>query len=255
MLLVDYRKGSRELLQPLTDAGLTCLKTTLDFADVAFEGRGEGDTIVDVGVELKCLPDAVSSLRTGRLAGHQMPGLVSLYDRNVWIVVEGHWSTNKAGIIVQAHWRKQGGRPKLEWIPVKGKMTGAELEKRLLTLELQYGCHVRFTTDRRATVSFLVSLFRWWTDRSLDEHRSHLTVHVPSTVVPISDERAALMRWPGVGVEWSRAALTTFGSINRAATASIAEWAALTATTRQGQSRRFGTASAEKVVAFLKGDT
>lgn len=256
MLLVDYRetepvkKGDHDLARSLRNVGMTVVSPIkLDFADVAFQGRGEKDTSVEVGVELKTLPDAISSLRTGRLAGHQMPGLFDLYGHNVWVVVEGNWSTNKAGIIVQQHWH--GRRP--EWRTVKGKMSGDELTKRLLTLELQYGCHVHFSTSRRNTVSFLVSLYRWWTDKSLDEHRSAMVAHIPSTVVPISAERRALAMWPGIGLEWSRAALATFGSVGRAAAAGVAEWAKLETTDRKGHTRRLGTPIAEKLVSFLRG--
>lgn len=248
MLLIDYREGSKDLEDPLREAGMEVEVVSLDFGDIAFEGKGEGGTPVEVGIEFKRISDLVSSLRTGRLAGHQMPGMRDLYD-HTYLLMEGHWSTNKSGAVVEQHWH--GRRP--EWRTVKGKMNANEMEKRLLTLELQYGCHLRFTTSRRDSVAFLVALYRWWTDKSLDEHRSGLAVHVPSTVIPISAERRAVCMWPGVGVEWSRDVLEHFGSLNRAANASIETWAALTHIDRHGVCKRFGIHGAEKVVKFLRG--
>ena len=49
VIFVDYRAGSFELIAPLRKLGLQVEKTTLDFGDIMFEGRGEKAEKVLVG--------------------------------------------------------------------------------------------------------------------------------------------------------------------------------------------------------------
>jgi ERCC4-type nuclease len=245
MLLVDYRKGSKELAPGLEAAGLDVDVVTLPFGDVAFTGRGPNGP-VDIGIELKVFGDLVSSLRTERLAGHQLPGLRSHYDY-AWLLVEGAWSVNKFGQLCQFKGPRRG------WVTVPGKMQLAELENRLLTLELRGGLHVRHCYSRRDTLRFLVSLYRWWTDRAFDSHRSHLAVHVPQPLIEISDFRQAIYKWPGIGLEWSAAAERAFKTVYRAARATVDEWAQLVHE-KDGRARHFGRSAATKLVNFLRGE-
>lgn len=245
-ILVDRRIGSRELLRPLRDAGLECELETLEYGDVAFCGRGEAGADVQIGVELKTLGDLVQSLRSGRLAGHQLPGLQASYD-HVWLIVEGDWRANRAGRIASYGGRFRG------WETHASKMTVDEMEKHLLTLDMLGGLHVRFSRSRDTTVRAMASLYRWWTDRDLDQHRSHITVHTPSSFYKISDFRAAVMRWPGIGLRTSKAVEEYFnGSIWQAANATEEEWAELRTKDGAGKERKLGTAVAKKICAFLR---
>src|ERR1035437_3942143 len=137
MILVDRRVGSNDLLAPLKAAGFDAQLVELAFGDIAFEGKGLNGTPLNVGVELKRLGDLVSSLRTGRLAGHQLPGLLRTYDY-AWLLVEGQWRANAAGQVTTQK------RSRL-WTVIPGKMTASELDKQLLTLELCGGLHVAHT--------------------------------------------------------------------------------------------------------------
>jgi ERCC4-type nuclease len=220
MLLIDSRIGSADLCEPLRDMGLPAELTTLPFGDCAFEGRGNDDKPVMVGVELKKLGDLVSSLRTGRLSGHQLPGLVgpdSAYGYS-WLLVEGTYRPGARGVIEVP--TRFG-----QWRPLQGKMALSELEKRVLTLELLGGLHVRFTVGRPATLHFLANLYRWFSDQSMDRHQSHIAaIHKPSTILRISDQRKTFATLPGVGVRTSLFVEQRFGSLERAVLATQDEW-------------------------------
>jgi hypothetical protein len=134
-------------------------------------------------------------------------------------------------------------------------MNAGELEKQLLTLEMCGGVHVRHTNSQRDTVRFLGSLYRWFTDKAMDAHTSHLAVHNPPMLFAVSKFRQAVMRWPGIGMKASAAVEKHFGgSIVRAAGAPVDEWADLETTDDRGKTRRLGTAAAKKIVTFCKGE-
>lgn len=247
MLLVDDRVGSKDLLKPLRDAGLPAEIARLEFGDVTFQGKGPGGSSLDIAVELKTLSDLVGSLRSGRLAGHQLPGLSQQYDYT-WLVVEGMWRHDEAGQVITYRGKYRG------WVPVPGRMSAGELEKQVLTLENCGGLHVRYTNSRRDTVRFLSNLYRWWTDVAVDQHTSHLAVHTAPTIVPVSDFRQAVMRWPNIGLKTSKAVEREFGrSIRKACLASIERWAGIETITDKGQARRLGQKAATEIVRFLEG--
>src|SRR3954469_1333034 len=106
-LWIDRRIGSKDLLKPIIATGLDAEITELAFADVAFTGQGTNGVSVDIGIELKNLNDLVGSLRSGRLAGHQLPGLRSAYEFS-WLIVEGLWRTNDAGMVVTYQGKSRG---------------------------------------------------------------------------------------------------------------------------------------------------
>lgn len=248
MVLVDRRIGSNDLLAPLRDHGLNAELVELDFADVAFTGRGAKGTSVDIGVELKNVNDLIQSLRTGRLAGHQLPGLRAHYE-HAWLFVEGYWKSDEHGLVTTYQGKQRG------WHTTPGKMSASEMEKHVLTLELCGGLHVRYTNSRLDTLRALVNLYHWWTDRALDHHTSHLVVHDPPTLVPISEYRQAFTKLPGIGVKASSAVAGHFrNSLRLAAGASVSEWAGIAVVDETtGKSRRLGEKVAERVVRFLEG--
>lgn len=247
VLYVDERIGSKELVKPLTAVGLPAEITHLDFGDVAFLGRGESGASVDIGIELKTLGDCISSLRSGRLAGHQLPGLVKAYE-HVWLVVEGYWRHDEQGRIITFQGKNRG------WRVAPGSMQAGELEKQLLTLEMTGGLHVRYTNSRRDTVRFLCNLYRWWTDNDLSGHRSHLRVHHTPTLIPISSERRTLTTLPGLGIKAAGVAEKHFMGLDgkcdlvRAFQAPVDEWAEL----KVGD-KRLGTKIASKIYRFVRG--
>lgn len=256
MIYVDSREGSKDLLAPLKTAGLPVELTLLKFGDIAFEGRGEGGTPLSIGVEHKKIPDLIQSLE-GRLPGHQLPGMVNTYDRR-WLIVEGDWTHDTQGRT--AMFKGRGARK-----PMKGAPPAIELEKRLLTLETRGGIAIRICPDRRDTVRFLTALYRFWTDKNLDAHKSHLAMYAPDLdrgiFNPPSDFRKALsVLLPGVSSAVSQAIEEECGGAKNSTRAKLVEmlswnlkaWADLITVSNNGKARRLGESRAAHIVEALK---
>lgn len=226
MLLVDRRTGSVDLAPDLERMGLPVTVTTLEAGDVAFAGRGNEDTPLAIGIELKKLTtsDLTSSLMTGRLneQGGKMLGVQGHYDYG-WLVVEGRYRVGRDGrILVKKGRRKYRAQ---EWEPIPGLLASV-MAKRVLTLELCGGFHVRFTDDRAGTLHFIDDLYRWFTDKPMDEHRSNLQPYVPPTkpwaTRGLVEEVAA--RFPGIG--WGKAVEVgkEFDSVREMVNADPSRW-------------------------------
>jgi hypothetical protein len=257
VIFVDYREGSIDLLKPLRTAGLPAVQAggkgseypELEAGDFAFIGKGENGASLNIGVELKRLDarstDLTQSIRSGRLAGSQVAKMIGpdgIYDY-AWLLIQGMWRHNQAGQIVVYKGPKRG------WEPIPGKMPASELEKHLLTLELCAGLRKKETNTEADTVRFLVNLYRWWTDRALDQHMSHLAVHQGPTFMPLTPFRQTVSRFPGIGLKVSAAVERHFkGNMIRAVNAGAGEWAAL-----ETNGRKLGQKTALRVVAFLRG--
>ena len=245
-IFVDYRRGSAELVTPLTRLGLPAEKTTLEFGDLAWQGRGNQGAEVDIGVEFKKLPELAQSLRSGRLAGHQLLGLRQAYT-HCWLVIEGLWKQDAVGTVMV---KSRYGR----WKPMQPRMTATELEKQLLTLQLRGGISVRWVSRRSDTLRFLTALYRWWTDVNLDQHTSHLAIYHPAPLMPISKFRKIISSIDDVGFKVSLAAEHQFKTVRRAINASPAEWAALTTTDNHGKARRLGERVAANINRILTSE-
>ena len=238
MLLVDDRVGSRDLLPGLCQMGLEAELCRLPFADVAFMGRGAEGAPVNIGIELKNVQDLCSSLRTGRLSGHQNPGLVSSYDYR-WLVVEGLYSQDCQGALTVP---RRG-----QFVRARGQMTLSEVEGRLLTLEMMTNLRVRHTPNRASTLQWLRCLYRWWVDSDLSSHTSHLTAHEPPRPLGMTDKQALFTKLPGLGNRMARHAKTHFKTILRAVNAGAAEWAEVQGPT----GKRLGHKAAANIVKFV----
>ncbi len=242
MLFVDPRLGSYELVKPLRAAGLDVDDSVQLDCDIYFTGRGEGSTPITIGVEHKKIGDLINSLNTERLQGLQMPRMLSTYDRN-WLVIEGEWQHDREGRVTT--WKKRGMRG-----VVRGAPPAIELEKRLLTLETRGGFRVRHCLSRRDTVRFITALYRFWTDRALDEHKSHLALHAPDLdrrlLAPFSTKREIAARLPSIGYERSGEVDRYFRSIKKMINAPAEEWLKIAS---------IGKGIAQKVVAEIERES
>lgn len=243
MLLVDPRQGSIDLVAPLRAAGLEVEETHLRSGDIAFEGRGEGGTPVYIGIEYKKLGEFVQAVRAERLQHVQLPRMREDFDFS-WVLVEGEILYDRTGKLQ----RRVGHAT---FAPLAGGMTFAELHKRIFVFQVCGGLHPIFAKDQRTTVKLLEILYRVWTDKDLDEHKSHLGVYAPE-LESYSDLQAVLMRIPHIGAQVAQSAEKEFGSLWNAVTASVSEWSELT-TLHKGKSRRLGVSVAEKIAAFVRG--
>jgi ERCC4-type nuclease len=253
MILVDDRTGSKDLAPELQALGFQVEVLRMEFGDIAWTGRGEKGTNVQVGLELKKLPDLLTSLRDNRLGNHQIPGMLKkpdgAYDYG-WLIVEGKWRKGPLGE-VQAP--KYAGAK--EWKDVPGSWKVAEMRKRLWTLEMTWGVHVEFCQDRTATLDFLSNLYHWWTDVALDEHKSQLAEHNPMSWLKISDFREVVRRFPEIGLKASLGVEQYFGgSLRAAVNADVKDWAAVPVPLAGGKVKRLGHIVAERVVKFCRGE-
>lgn len=258
MLLVDNRIGSSYLADPLAQLGIPIYREVdgslpiLTAGDVAFEGRGVDGVAINFGIEFKRLSDLVSSLRTGRLSGEQLPKLLGPRGEYhyAFLLIEGRWKPGPNGEILVP---RRGG-----YAPLHGAMPASEMVKKVLTLSVQGGLRPWWTNGREESLDFISTLYRWGSDKNLNKHLSHLDAHKPQAFLPVSAFRQAVMTWPGLGRSASLAAELAFkGSVTRAASASVDTWAAVTVKGRSKDGKvtekRLGTAVAARLVAFLGG--
>ncbi len=254
MIWVDYRQGSAELLEPLRKAGIRAEETTLNAADFAFTGNGpDGD--VEVGIERKVLRDLVDSLKTGRLQGMQTESgnggqigrLVETYDY-AWLLVEGAWTVDKQGRLCQ---RRHHNTLR----PVGGSED--MLVKRLMSLELLGGLRVKQTANARETVRWLVSLYRWFTDKDWHQHGTLNAVSRPQQGIQanrLSRFQEMLLPLPGVGFAVARAIeqlLSGTDKLGQLRSLSISTLAELPIETPAGP-RMLGRSKAEKIVIAIR---
>jgi ERCC4-type nuclease len=217
VIYVDPRIGSGELARPLQMRGLPVEVTPLDFGDIAIVGNGPGGHTLLVGVERKRITDLVQSMTSGRLSGHQLPGLVEMYAHR-WLLVEGAYREADNGLLeIPAG----GGR----WTTTR--LSHSAVEAYLLTLTLRGGLHVHRTFDTRASVIWIGALHQWWTAKQWSEHRSHLATHQPAdpgiwSRPTIVHKMAAQL--PGIGDEKAAAVAKHFKTVTEMVEATEAAW-------------------------------
>lgn len=201
MILVDERVGSRDLHGALERQGVPVALAHLDYCDFAFVGRGIEDEPITVGIELKRIhgsdatkADLITSLRSGRLAGHQLGGMQS-YDR-AWLVTEGLWRGSDAGALEVY---ERGG-----WVPLRnGRSTlmMRDIESELLTIVTRGGVGYWHCPTARDTVRFIATLYHWWTAKALDEHRSHEAIYLPPPDRAVFIEPSAFVKMIFAGIK------------------------------------------------------
>jgi ERCC4-type nuclease len=249
VITVDFRQGSHELVEPLRRTGIEVYETEtpeeMPFGDIAFEGRGEKGKRVQVGIEFKKLEELVGSLRTGRLQGHQAPGMQDAYDFR-YLLIEGELLYDKRGRML----RRTGKR---DFRPMGGGMGVGEFIKRLNVLHLRWGLNPQWARTRRDTLMMIEMLYRVWTDQDLDEHKSHLGIYQPPHIVPLSPFRQTVSTFPGISIRKSLAVERHFrGSLRAAVSAKVEEWAAIEVVDKNGDKKIIGTKVAAKIVERIK---
>lgn len=252
MIFVDPREGSKALVAPLRNAGLTIDDTVeLPGGDLYFDGRGEKGAYVSIGIEHKTVGDLVNSLRTQRLQGHQLPemkgvdedGIGPLYDF-AYLLIEGDLLYDARGML-QRFTSRRTTKPM--------GMTISELYKRLNVLHLRGGLNYVFTRNQRDSIRWIEATYHTWTDVALDEHKSHIAIYTPPTLTKPTQFEKTIKSLPDVGGQVVKAAKRAFvnhegkPSIRRAINGSVAEWAGLVTVDNKGKSRKFGTSKATKI--------
>lgn len=171
MILLDPRVGSGELLPYFKPYDVQVEIQQLDFADACFWGCGHDGQVL-VGAERKIITDLIASMRSNRLSGFQLPGLLDMYGF-VYLIIEGIWQCGRNGEIECAI---KGG-----WMPLRvgsRPVLYREVDHYLATLEHKCGVTVKYTSNREQTVAYLVSRFHWW-QKDWDKHDSHEAIYAP----------------------------------------------------------------------------
>lgn len=257
MILIDAAVGSKELADPLRKSGLPVEVTHLDYGDIVFMGRGEKGASLYIGIELKKIGEFVESIRSKRFQGHQLLGLCRDFDRR-YLLLEGDYHSDARGRAVVF---RGVGKPR----PLHGVSSAVAFEQEILNIQTRGGIWVRHTTSRKNTLRFIEACYRYWSDRDLDAHKSHMAVYAPDLdrglLTPTSDFRKFLvMLVPGIGMTGSKAVeercmvTTPKGrkpSVLKMFSLSAADWAAIE-TTNKGKTRRLGDAKAKQILGMLE---
>jgi len=220
MILIDRRAGSAELQHLISTHHIPTELTTLDAGDFLFQGNGPKGPCL-VGVERKRLRDALNSIRTGRLAGEQLPKLAD-YDFP-YLFIEGVCRAHPDNGIMEEAGR--GG-----WSAVRlgaQAFMYSELERFLTTIELRTPVRVRRTATAEMTVVCLVNLYHWFTDKEWDKHRAYCGIHnAPPHVMlfkPGLVQRVAA-QLSGIGWDRSSKVASRFRSVVDLVAASKEDW-------------------------------
>lgn len=249
MILVDYRDGSKELIAPLKKAGLPVRESDLPAGDVAFAGRGVKGAPLMIGIEYKKLPDLAQSLRTNRI-NEQLKKMRDIeqdgFD-HCWLFIEGELSYDGMGRLTRRVGKKL-------WKPIPGSVNHAELIKRVYVLALCGGLHPWWTKHQRDTVKHIEFLYRVYTDKDLDKHKSHLGMFEPASLEPVSQFERTIRSLPGCGPQVAKAAEYEFVNLKRAFNASLNQWAKLETKDDQGKTRKVGSATAAKIIKAITHD-
>ena len=258
MILIDAAVGSNELADPLRKFGLPVEVTHLDYGDIVFMGRGEGGASLYIGIELKKIGEFVDSIRSKRFQGHQLLGLTKDFDRR-YLLLEGDYHSDSKGRAVVF---RGTGKPR----PLPGVSSAVALEQEILNLQTRGGCWVRHTTSRRNTLRFIEACYRYWTDKDLDEHKSHLAVYAPDLdrglLTPTSDFRRVLVvLLPGIGLTTSKAVedrcrVNGTASLRKMLSLDERAWASIETVSKAKDGtekrRRLGDAKAKQIMATLE---
>jgi ERCC4-type nuclease len=196
----------------------------LEYGDLAFLGNGENKgEFLSVGIERKTLPDFISSFNTGRLTGHQLPGLLSTYDV-IYLVIEGIWRINpESGYVEMAH---RGS--KWDLLTVDKKVyDGRTIFGVINTLMIRCNVKVWKTSNSKETVKFVQCLYHWWADKLLSEHASHLKPYLP--VVDLKMCTPSLVyrvarELPGIGDLKAKQIVKKFKTVANLVMADVSDW-------------------------------
>ena len=196
--------------------------TTLEYGDAMWVGKGpKGD--VDIGVERKTINDLINSIATGRLGGHQLPGMLEAYYKS-YLIVEGGWREHRSGeieVLGKRGWHRldRGNR----------KFYYMGLWAFLNTWQVMTGVIVRTTVDMVGTARVIEGLWKWW-QKDWEKHESIMQLYKkgpPTAVLRIGQPsllRRIAAELPGIGWGRSLAVEKKFGSVEEMIMASEENW-------------------------------
>jgi len=174
----------------------------LPAADFCFTGHASLSSMI--GIERKTLKDLLSSKRSGRLAGEQLPKLFDQYDPQlVFLLLESDYRVNAATGALEERFDPYSRK----WYPTvigRQAMLGMELDSFLTTISLKTPITVVHTRNPEETVEFICSLHHYFQE-PLHKRHDHIAIHVPalhSNITKASTVRRVAYALDGVG--WER---------------------------------------------------
>lgn len=175
MILVDSRAGSSDFYPVLKSLGLDTTLTMMPFGDVAWVGVGPDQMPVNVGVEIKKLDDALACLTSGRMAAHQLPGMIKSYDHVYFLLIGEYRARVRDGVMEQRrshrdgrgeYWCESGGGQR-RWM-------WRDFESWLLSMTIMGGMRLIKEPTVESAAQYLKVLYNWY---QKDEHKSHLAMY------------------------------------------------------------------------------
>lgn len=258
MLLIDNMAGSRNLIlhPPLNDPSIAQL-SHLESADVMFSGNGPEGPIL-IGIEIKSLPDLISSIGSGRLQDEQIPKMVGDIVRGIppnydlaWLAYYGEYRPNPETSKLQIRLTKNNrstGQPYSFWCdynPTQSQSPHAILEYSYI--ESFFASPSFLSTGIRAVrlssieecAQWIYALYKTWA-RPYASHKSMRVFNKISDIVELPASKLsnsqlsdngdimALARvansMPGIGFEKAMRVAKYFSSIEEMMAADQAEW-------------------------------
>src|SRR5262245_35665045 len=187
MIYIDKTEDFR-LLQEFKAFDVPVESTSLEFGDLCFAGNGPQDTPVMIGLERKRIGDLFNSIRSKRLAGKQILGMLETYPHAAYLIVEGIWQPGKNGEVEC--------RSGAQWSPLmagSSPISYLEVDHFLATME-ECGIRVYRCPTMTETAAYVTSRFKWWNDKSYDEHKAHLSIYAPVPDALMGQSRKASFR-------------------------------------------------------------
>jgi ERCC4-type nuclease len=231
MIRLDRRAGSAELSPLFKPYGLRVELCEMEFGDISWLGLGPDRRQVAVTVERKVIDDLIQSWTSGRLSGHQLPGMARDYDY-AYLMVEGKWRPGTDGEVQvwQPNGRPEDGR----W-QSRGVMFSA-VTNYLMGLQLRAGVNVWRSASKEETAAVVAAQYRMW-QQEWESHTSHLMIYSPTLMsgdpegrrVHLTERKVSLaedwaFRLPRIGEKTARKVAQVFKSGERLATARLDEW-------------------------------
>ena len=220
LILVDDRAGSRDLIPHLPEKYRKL--TRLEYGDVSFRGNGPQGEQLNIGYELKSIPDLVACIHDGRYAGHQLPGMQRAYDLS-YLVVLDRIRRDHRGLLYYHRGRNKWSQP---FSGQRYPLTLTTLRKWLLTVEVQGGVRIIFADGLADAGHTILAHYKWWAGE-WDDHKS-LRTFDDSKTFSVFSEPSALRKMAAQfkQIRWvrSKAVEAHFDSIRDMALADESEW-------------------------------
>jgi ERCC4-type nuclease len=228
MIHIDPRSGSGELLPLFLSHRLapTAQHTPHPPRDLAVTISRAGGVPTLMGIERKSITDMMSSIRMHRLAGEQVPKLLTHYEHHAYIVLEGNYRISWETGYLQ-HWRSVGGE--WGWTDIllgKHPFHAAEMNDALVDICEKTPIKIWRTRDQKETVDWVVGKERY-AQQDWERRHKHLGIHVPAPFVTagkVSDVRRTAFAWEGIGWEKSGEVEKHFATVEQMVNAPASEW-------------------------------